>query len=187
MSRASSTIVAWRLADPPPEGVIEGADFGVAERKGDFRQRQGLVFIEPGNWGRLLNLYEVTGGQIQGNVLNEALLEFARQLHAPTAPSRLRCIFAVLTLPEAIALRNKHQRYSIIHEVEPLDPSASLFVGDYELAIQGFTGRYFPRMLQLPVTYWTQAVPTFPEILLDCAVRVVAAPVVLDVPLLQQP
>jgi hypothetical protein len=42
--------------------------------------------IEPGNWGRMLRLYEVTNGQIQGNVLNEALLEFARQLHAPTAP-----------------------------------------------------------------------------------------------------
>jgi hypothetical protein len=86
-------------------------------------------------------------------------------------------------LPEAITFRNKHQRYSIIHEVEPVDPNASPFVGDYELAIQGFAGRYFPRMLQLPVTYWTQPVATFPETLLDCAVRVVAVPQVPDVPL----
>ena len=41
-----STIIARRLADPAPEGMIEGADFGVAERKGDFRQRQSLVFQE---------------------------------------------------------------------------------------------------------------------------------------------
>src|SRR6266478_5450821 len=38
--------MAGRLADPAPEGVIERADFGVAERKGDFRQRQSLVFQE---------------------------------------------------------------------------------------------------------------------------------------------
>ena len=44
MNRASSTIMARRLADPAPEGVIERADLGVAERKGDFRQRQSLVF-----------------------------------------------------------------------------------------------------------------------------------------------
>lgn len=143
--------------------------------------------IEPGNWGRLLNLYEVAGGQIQGNVLNEALLEFARQLHAPTAPSRLRCIFALLTLPDAIAFRNKHQRFSIIQEVEPLNADVSPFVGDYELAIQCFSGRYFPRVLQLPVTYRTQPVPKFPEVLVDGPVRVVAIPAVPDVPLVKQP
>ena len=38
--------MAGRLADPAPEGVIERADFGVAERKGDFRQRQSVVFQE---------------------------------------------------------------------------------------------------------------------------------------------
>src|SRR5262245_28898991 len=41
-----STIIARRLANPAPEGVIECADFRVAERKGDFRQRQSLVFQE---------------------------------------------------------------------------------------------------------------------------------------------
>src|SRR5262245_46782772 len=46
MNPAQSTIIAWRLAEPAPKGVIERADFGIAERKGDFRQRQRLVFQE---------------------------------------------------------------------------------------------------------------------------------------------
>src|SRR3954470_8880442 len=46
MNRAYLTIVARRLADPAPECVIERADFGVAQRKGDLRQRQSLILQE---------------------------------------------------------------------------------------------------------------------------------------------
>jgi hypothetical protein len=101
--------------------------------------------IEPGNWGRVLNLYDTNNGQINLTVVNEALLEWARRHLAPTKPSRLASVFTLPTLQEAIVFRDKHQRHSIIHEVEPLADNPDRHDGDYELAMTPYGGGIFLR------------------------------------------
>ena len=132
--------------------------------------------IEPGNWGRVLNLYETNNGQINLTVVNEALLEWARRLLAPTKPSRLASVFTLPTLQEAIVFRDRHQRHSIIHEVEPLTDNPDRHDGDYELAMTPYRARYLPQMFDFPSLYWTQPPQTNHEILFGCAVRVVSRP-----------
>lgn len=134
--------------------------------------------VQPGNWGRILNLYETDNGQININAANECLLEWGHKLLAPAKPSRLSAVFTLPSLQDAIAFRNKHQRLSIIHEVEPTDPNANRHEGDYEIAITPYRGRYFSQMLQFPTLYWTQQPTANIEILFGCSVRVIALPTV---------
>ena len=70
MNRASSTIITWRLADQAPEGVIERADFGVAERKGDLPERQRLVL-------------QKVQGQRFAHVVQQVIVIHARLLQPP--------------------------------------------------------------------------------------------------------
>jgi hypothetical protein len=132
--------------------------------------------IEPGNWGRILNLYETNNGQINLNAANEALLEWARRSLAPSKPSRLESVFTLPNLQGAIDFRNKHQRLSIIHEVEPIAQNPGRHDGDYELAITPYRGRYLSLMFDFPQRYWTQSPSANHEVLFGCAVRVISLP-----------
>jgi hypothetical protein len=132
--------------------------------------------IQPGNWGRILNHYETTNGQINLNAVNEGLLEWARRLLAPTKPSRLESVFTLPTLQDAIDFRNKHQRLSIIHEVIPTEDDPTRHDGDYELAVTPYRGRYVPQMLDFPDRYWTQPASANLEILFGCSVKVISLP-----------
>jgi hypothetical protein len=134
--------------------------------------------IQPGNWGRILELYEPVNGQINLNAVNEGLLEWARQALAPTKPSRLKCLFALPSLQEAIDFRNKHQRSSVIHEVRPTEKNPKRHDGDYEIAITPYRGRYFQPMLDFPRTYWTQPPAANHEILFECSIEVISLPTV---------
>jgi len=131
--------------------------------------------INPGNWGRIFDLYEAQPGSgLPTNVFKEALLEQARLLYAPQKPSRLASAFACLTLPEAIAFRNKHQKTNIIYEVRPTVPNPNMHLGDYELSIAPYPPRYFQSMLDQPRDYWMKPATSNLEILLECPVQIVA-------------
>lgn len=132
--------------------------------------------IEPGNWGRILNLYESTNGQINQNAVNEALLEWARKALTPTKPSRLNSIFTLPTLADAISFRNRHQRNGVIHEVRLTDDDANRHYGDYEVAITPHQARYFKTMLDFPKRYWTDYPSANHEILFECSAVVVNLP-----------
>jgi hypothetical protein len=131
--------------------------------------------IGPGNWGRMLRMYEQAPNQgLPTNHFREALLELARQVHAPTKPSRLNALFAVPSLPEAVAFRNKYQRTNLIYEVVPTVDRPGIHFGDYELAIANYPPRYFQSMMDQARDYWAVAPTQNIEVLLDCSVRVVA-------------
>jgi uncharacterized protein DUF2441 len=132
--------------------------------------------IQPGNWGRIIRLYETADGQIAPNAIRESLLEFARQLYAPQKPSRLQCVFALPNLASAISFRNQHQRLSLIYEVVALADDPVTHIGDYELVIRPYRGRYFQTMLDLARDYWTTPSPNNPEVLLPCPVQIIAVP-----------
>jgi hypothetical protein len=139
--------------------------------------------IHPGNWGRVLHLYETNNPtQVQLNAIREALLELSRQAIAPNKPKRIESVFTLLNLGDAIAFRNKHQRTSVIHEVVPVVENPNTHLGDYEIAITPFQGQYFQQMFDFPRAYWTTTQPQFPEMLFDCEVRVVSVPSVPPLP-----
>jgi hypothetical protein len=129
--------------------------------------------IQPGNWGRVLRLYETPSGQgLPTNVFREALLEQARMIYAPTKPSRLECVFVVPTHAEAIKFRDKHQKTSLIYEVTPTVDNIATHVGDYELVFVNYPVRYFESMFDYARDYWTATNPANPEILLSCSVQI---------------
>lgn len=134
--------------------------------------------IQPGNWGRILNHYETTNGQINLNAVNEGLLEWARRALAPTKPSRLSCVFTLPTLAEAIVFRDKHQRMGVIHEVRPTDDKSKRHDGDYDLAMTPYRGRYLAQMLDFPMRYWVDQPTANIEILFECSVQVVSVPTI---------
>jgi Protein of unknown function (DUF2441) len=131
--------------------------------------------IQPGNWGRIINLYEAQpGAGLPTNVFREALMEFARQIHNPTKPSRLACVFACPTLQGAIEFRNKHQKTNLIYEVKPLDPNMPSHLGDYGLAIAQYPPRYFQAMFDQARDYWIVPPAANQEVLLGCGVEIVS-------------
>ena len=76
------------------------------------------AIINPGNWGRMLQLYEAQpNAGLPTNVFREALMEQARLIYAPTKVSRLAAIFAMPSLEDAVAFRNLYQPTYIIYEV----------------------------------------------------------------------
>ena len=78
--------------------------------------------LQPGQFGQTSRRVDSRGGiPLQGidamNLLWELALETARQLLAPDAPSRLHCVFTTLTVPDAVAFRDRFRRGSQIYEV----------------------------------------------------------------------
>jgi hypothetical protein len=121
-----------------------------------------------------MRTYETTNNQLQINTIRESILELSRQLYAPSAPSRLNCVFTVLTIQEAIRFRNTHQRTNLIYEVIPVSESPPTHIGDYELAITRFNGPYFQRMFDFAREYWTVPPLANQEALFGCPVQIVA-------------
>jgi hypothetical protein len=137
--------------------------------------------IEPGNWGRIIKLYEaIPGSGLPTNAFREALIEQARQIHAPSKPSRLSSIFALPTLEEAVLFRNKYQRTNLIYEVMPVAKNARTHLGDYEFAINiNYPPRYFQTMFDYARDYWLKQPTANLEVLFSCPIRVLR---MLDVP-----
>jgi hypothetical protein len=121
-----------------------------------------------------MKMYEPANGTVQVQALNEVAFEFARRLYAPSKPSRLECVFATPTLAVARSYAQSHARTNLIYEIEPIDPSVATHLGDYWVAIEPHTDRYFEKMLERAERYWTVQTPDFPEVLIGGAVRVLA-------------
>ena len=130
--------------------------------------------IEPGNWGRIIRLYEPDNKVVSVQALNEACLEYARRLHAPTAPSRLDCVFALPDIDSAKNYAFRHSPRNIIYEIEPMDRNAAMHIGDYEVSIEPHTDRYFDKIFDRGLRYWTTENPSYPEVLFACPIRVIS-------------
>lgn len=130
--------------------------------------------IEPGNWGRVMHLYNWNPNNFALNIWREALLEQARQIHAPQKPSRLTSAFAIPSLAEATAYRDRHATTNLIYQVEPIAENPPTHEGDYEVAIFHFSGRYFQQLFDFGRQYWTVAPQANREVLFGCPLRVLA-------------
>jgi hypothetical protein len=130
--------------------------------------------INPGNWGRMLRLYELQPNVgLPTNVFREALMEQARLIYAPTKVSRLEAVYALPSLADAVAFRNQYQPTNIIYEVQPTDPSTPPTIGDYVLAVAPYPQRYFNAMFDYARRYWIDP-PNQIEMLFSSPMRIVA-------------
>lgn len=55
-----------------------------------------------------------------------------------------------------------------------MDQNAAMHLGDYEVAIEPHTGRYFDQIFDRGLRYWTASNPSYPEVLFGCPVRVIS-------------
>jgi hypothetical protein len=132
------------------------------------------AIINPGNWGRMLRLYEVQpNAGLQTNVFREALMEQARLIYAPTKVSRLEAVYVLPSLADAVAFRDQYQPTNIIYEVQPTDPSAPPTIGDYAFAVAPYPQRYFNAMFDYARRYWVDP-PHQVEMLFSCPMCIVA-------------
>jgi len=132
--------------------------------------------IHPGNWWRILNLYQHVNNQLDFKAIREAMLEMGRQIHAPNKPSRFNCVFTCPTLADAIAFRNKHQRTQLIYEVVKVDENPTIHLGDYELATANYPTTYFQALFDQPRDYWLVAPTANYEVLIGGAVKISSFP-----------
>src|ERR1700687_1860221 len=131
------------------------------------------AIINPGNWGRVLRLYEAQPNiGLPTNVFREALMEQARLIYAPTKVSRLEAVYALPSLEEAIAFRNQYQPTNIIYQVEPTDPSATPTAADYAFAVAPYPSKYFNAMFEYARRYWTDPAQQI-ELLFSCPMRII--------------
>ena len=117
--------------------------------------RMGSV-IEPGNWGRILNLYSYPLNQASGNIVaRELILEATRKVVAPSKPSRLEAAFCCPTLDSAKIFRAENKRFiDIIYKVS-IDTSMPIHYGNWNHVTPANGQSFFGEMDRLAKEYWT--------------------------------
>jgi hypothetical protein len=134
--------------------------------------------LQPGQFGQTSRRVNSRGGiPLQGidamNLLWEIALETARQLLAPEAPSRLHCVFTTLTVPDAIAFRERFRPGSHIYEVLCPDeiPRHS---GNYSAITDPPDETHvLDFMPDFAINYWREASEGITEVLIGGPVTVV--------------
>lgn len=82
--------------------------------------------IMPGNWGRVIRLYNWEGSSLI-TTYRELALEQARMMIAPKAPSRLGCVYACETIEGALKYRATNALTSLIYRVQKVDAASPVF------------------------------------------------------------
>jgi len=134
--------------------------------------------LQPGQFGQTSRRVNSRDGiPLQGsdamNLLWEIALETARQLLAPEAPSRLHCVFTTLTVPDAIAFRERFRPGSHIYEVLCPDeiPRHS---GNYSAITDPPDETHvLDFMPDFAINYWREASEGITEVLIGGPVTVV--------------
>ena len=76
--------------------------------------------INPGDWGRMLRLYQVGQADIT-NLLRETILENIRSQEFPDKPSRLNSSFAPPGIEAAQFFHTYHHRFGVMYRVRLID------------------------------------------------------------------
>jgi hypothetical protein len=136
--------------------------------------------IEPGNWGRIIDLYTLGDAGPSGTIFvayRETVLESYRRERCLAKPSRLKGLFGCPDEQTIRAYHAAHTPRNVIYEVETIEDGPTHHQGDYMLAV--FPPQMHPQMQyvrEFPLRaaeYWSDTHPKLhPEILVGCAVRV---------------
>lgn len=88
--------------------------------------------VEPGNWGRILSLYNHLDVQLMQRKSKEDLYEQVRKKYYPTKPSRLKTSFVCEKLEDVKDFENATCRlYNIVYEIEVIDNKKPFFRTDW--------------------------------------------------------
>lgn len=140
--------------------------------------------IEPGNFGEIIQLYGYKHNAFQ----REMLLEEVRRSDAPSAPSRLQCLFVFATMQDAHMFQMREYAgfgTDYLYQVEPTEDCAPYFaqlgaIENWHQGDQGVKASLYWNKAEGAVNGAVTAPPGmgvwagFQEILLGCSARVTA-------------
>ena len=138
--------------------------------------------IQPGNWGRIVQQYQVPDPAIQtfGTgwlIAREMQFELVRISQFPTRPSRMAAAFCCVDEPQARAYQNRvdPNRIQLLHAVELVDPTmathiAPLSMVDFPPPRSTFIDQTFARA----TAYWTGLPQGDQEVITASPLRVTA-------------
>lgn len=112
--------------------------------------------IEPGNWGRVVQLELPRTPAWPLQCAKELILEHARLHLAPQAPSRLSCAFACRTLEEATMYRNANAPANLIYSVS-YEAGAAYHLCEYACYNQIDLNQSFSFLQRVISGYWSPA------------------------------
>jgi hypothetical protein len=102
----------------------------------------------------------------------EAVLETARRLVAPTAPSRLNCLFACETLGAAKTFQSNYRKAGTILKVEA-GIEVPTFSGNFDLISNAQAGSFIERWASNAIKYWGEPPDGMVEVIIGGPVTVV--------------
>jgi hypothetical protein len=102
----------------------------------------------------------------------EAVLETARRLVAPTAPSRLNCLFACDTLSAAKTFQSNYRKAGTILKVE-VGIEVPTFSGNFDLISFAQGGSFIERWASNAIQYWGEPHDGMVEVVIGGPVTVV--------------
>lgn len=132
--------------------------------------------VQPGNWGRILNMYTFPGGNAWV-LMREVIFEEIRKQQFASLPSRLEATFLCEFEHEARDFQNRAQRWlDLLYEVEICDPTrpqhrACLNHADLE------QGDRVPNLIQKAHAYWSGQGVQRPEIITASSIRIIRGPI----------
>lgn len=134
--------------------------------------------IEPGNWGRVLNLTRFSHPDQDARWRLEQVFEHSRLDLVPSAPSRLDCLFVCSNREHARNFFAVNKRsLDVLYEVEPVSKMNEIFIADWTLwspKSQNGIG-FFSNddALSKSRRYWTETAAENLEILLASPLRII--------------
>ncbi|CCG42199.1 DUF2441 domain-containing protein [Magnetospirillum molischianum] len=133
--------------------------------------RAGSI-IEPGNWGRIVRLYQPNFGNY-AVAFREKVLEEIRLKEFPHKPSRLECCYMVPSYEIAKTYQNRaDSRTLLIYEVELLYTDTPNHIGDWTYCYPVDDSYYFDEMEECARQYWRGEGVGNTEILVNSPIRI---------------
>jgi len=131
------------------------------------------AIVQTGNWGRILNAYNMQGFGNAWLLAREMTYEAVRAAKYPDKPSRLSCAFAFESIDGANQKRGDYQRWSSLYEVELVTPDAPSHRAPYNLVqFPAATTEFLPAVVQSADAYWRGEDVQIAELLTKSALRI---------------
>jgi hypothetical protein len=128
--------------------------------------------IQPGNWGRILNSYNLLNPNMYWLPLRELMFENIRLKEFPAKPSRFASTFLCESIEDAIAFRNATSRYfDLLYEISLVNPELQKHRGCLSLFDNANQGNLID-LENRARNYWTGTNIQKPELISISPIRI---------------
>lgn len=139
---------------------------------GSYPLASGSI-VEPGNWGRIINLYNIQNAQSAFVAAKEFIFENIRVETYPERPSRLSCLFLCEDLASAKDFQEKNGRINdIIYEVEIVGKD-EVFRTDWSILNKCNENPKVSNIKELAEKYWKGVEIENPEALTNSSIKII--------------